>query len=189
MKDRKCFSDQMNRNRSLTLLKQKDIMLNSMTQTGEKWDSLVLGRGDFWMIWTCHAILCFYFIFMFRNVVREQLGQNNFSGCYVFFSKVTFRKYLITTMFKVLYQQLWSTLIDNGIWKDTWQRKILWTPVSSLPQYIQLIIACFSFSQTSLVFKFNLLLNNFCHNLFTFLSFDIYLEVHPVPLRFFHKSQ
>ena len=47
MKDRKCFSDQMNRNRSLNLLKQKDIMLNSMTQTGEKWDSLVLSRGDF----------------------------------------------------------------------------------------------------------------------------------------------
>ena len=94
MKDRKCFSDQMNRNRSLTLLKQKDIMLNSMTQTGEKWDSLVLGRGDFWMIWTCHAILCFYFIFMFRNVIREQLGQNNFSGCYVFFFKSNIPKVL-----------------------------------------------------------------------------------------------
>ena len=49
---------------------------------------------------------------MFRNnVIREQLGQNNFRRCYVFFlSKVSFRKYLITTMFKVLYQQLRSTL-------------------------------------------------------------------------------
>ena len=28
--------------KTLTLLKQEDIMLNSMTQTGEKWDSLVL---------------------------------------------------------------------------------------------------------------------------------------------------
>ena len=33
--------------KTLTLLKQEDIMLNSMTQTGEKWDSLVLSRGDF----------------------------------------------------------------------------------------------------------------------------------------------
>ena len=62
-----------------------------MTQTGEKW--------------------VFIFIFMFRNnVLRGQLGQNNFRHCYGFFSKVSFRKYLITTMFKVLYQQLRSTL-------------------------------------------------------------------------------
>ena len=33
--------------KALTLLKQEDIMLNSMTKTGEKWDSLVLSRGDF----------------------------------------------------------------------------------------------------------------------------------------------
>ena len=39
--------------------------------------------------------------------------------------------------------------------KDTLQLKILWTSVSSLHQDIKLIIVCFSFSQTSLVFKFN----------------------------------
>ena len=39
--------------------------------------------------------------------------------------------------------------------KDTLQLKILWTSVSSLHQDIELIIVCFSFSQTSLVFKFN----------------------------------
>ena len=33
--------------KTLTLLKQEDIMLNSMTQTGGKWDSLVLSTGDF----------------------------------------------------------------------------------------------------------------------------------------------
>ena len=33
--------------KTLTLLEQEDIMLNSITQTGEKWDSLVLSRGDF----------------------------------------------------------------------------------------------------------------------------------------------
>ena len=42
--------------------------------------------------------------------------------------------------------------------KDTLQLKILWTSVSSLHQDIELIIVCFSFSQTSLVFKFNLML-------------------------------
>ena len=73
-----------------------------------------------------------------------------------FFSKVSFRKYLITTMFKVLYQQLqtpWQWHL-----RDTLQLKILWTSVSSLHQDIELIIVCFSFSQTSLVFKFNLML-------------------------------
>ena len=33
--------------KTLTLLRQEDIVLNSMTQRGEKWDSLVLSRGDF----------------------------------------------------------------------------------------------------------------------------------------------
>ena len=42
--------------------------------------------------------------------MREQVGQNNFRRCYVFFPRVSFRKYFITTMFKVLYQQLQSTL-------------------------------------------------------------------------------
>ena len=46
----------------------------------------------------------------------------------------------------------------------------LWVRVQLWP----LIIACFSFFQTSPVLKFNLMLvkqNNFCHNLFTFLIF------------------
>ena len=33
--------------KTLTLMKQEDIILNSMTQTGNKWDPLVLSRGDF----------------------------------------------------------------------------------------------------------------------------------------------
>ena len=53
----------------------------------------------------------FIFIFMFRNnVTREKLGQNNFRRCYGFFLEVSFRKHLITTKFKILYQQLRSTL-------------------------------------------------------------------------------
>ena len=53
----------------------------------------------------------FIFIFLFRNnVIGEQLDENDFRRCYVFFPKVSFRKYLITAMFKVLYQQLRGNL-------------------------------------------------------------------------------
>ena len=33
--------------KTLTPIKQEDVTLNSKTQTREKWDSLVLSRGDF----------------------------------------------------------------------------------------------------------------------------------------------
>ena len=42
--------------------------------------------------------------------------------------------------------------------KDSLQLRILWSSVSSLHQDIGLIIVYFSFSQTNLVFKFNLML-------------------------------
>ena len=125
--------------------------------------------------WYDHVmVFCvFIFIFMFRsNVTSKQLGQNNFRRSYVFF----FWKYNS----EKTWSQRCSKFSSNNYeapWqrhlKDTLQLKILWTSVSSLHQDIELIIVCFSFSQTSLVFKFNLMLNNFCHNLFTFLSFDI----------------
>ena len=53
----------------------------------------------------------FSFLFLFRNnVIREQLDENDCRCCYVFFPKVSFEKYLMTAMFKVLYQQLWGNL-------------------------------------------------------------------------------
>ena len=58
-------------------------------------------------------IFCFHFYFLFRNVLTEQLqwGENDLRRCYgIFFSKVSFRKYLITAMSKVLPQQLRGTL-------------------------------------------------------------------------------
>ena len=43
---------------------------------------LVLSRDDFWMIWRCHGITCFYFCFLFRNNgKREQLDGNDFRRC------------------------------------------------------------------------------------------------------------
>ena len=98
--------------KALTLPKQEDITLNSMTQTREKWDSLVLSKGDFCTIWRCHDIPWFHFYFLFRNNgKREQLSGNDFRRCYgIFFWKTLFRQYLITAMFKVLSQQSWGTL-------------------------------------------------------------------------------
>ena len=57
-----------------------------------------------------HSLFSFLF-FLFRNrVIREQLHENDFRRCYVFFPKVSFRKYLIIAIFKVLYQQLRGNL-------------------------------------------------------------------------------
>ena len=58
-----------------------------------------------------HSVFSFSFFFLFRNnVIREQLGENDFRRCYVSFPEVWFWKYLITAMFKVLYQQLRGNL-------------------------------------------------------------------------------
>ena len=58
--------------KTLTLFEHEDIILNSMTQTREKWDSLVLSRADFCMVGGCHGIprfrfLFFYFLFLEGN--------------------------------------------------------------------------------------------------------------------------
>ena len=126
--------------KTLTLLKQKDIILNSMTQTREKWDSLVFSRGDFWMIWRYHGILYIHFYFLFRNNVwREQLDKNNFCHCHSFFffffflkcySEITWLK-LFSEFFLNNYEALWQQHL-----KDTLQLKILRTWMSSLHQDI-----------------------------------------------------
>ena len=38
-------------------------MLHSMTQTREKWDSLVLSRADFFVVGRCRDSPCFHFLF------------------------------------------------------------------------------------------------------------------------------
>ena len=145
-----------------------------MSQTREKWDSLVLTRGDFWMIWRCRSILCFHFHFLFRNNgIREQLDQKDLRRCFgnFFFRKCHSASY-VESSFSTITRHL-----DKGIWKtlSSWRfHRHGSTKVSSLDQDIWLIIVCFSFSQTNLDFAFNLIWwGNFRHNLFTFLSFDI----------------
>ena len=84
-----------------------------MSQTGEKWDFLVLSRGNFWMIWKRHGIPCFHFYFLFRNnSKRKRVNEYDICHCYGnFFWKVSFQKYLITAMFSsLLCSQLFSQL-------------------------------------------------------------------------------
>ena len=48
---------------STRLPKHEDIILNSMTQTREKRNFLILSRADFWMVWRCHGTPFFHFCF------------------------------------------------------------------------------------------------------------------------------
>ena len=76
----------------LTLSKHENILLNSMTKTREKWESLVLNRAYFWIVWRCHDI----WFFLFRTKCRkEQLDEDGLRHCYgIFFFKVSFWKLL-----------------------------------------------------------------------------------------------
>ena len=128
-----------------------------MTKAGEKWESLVWVEVTF--EWYEYAIVfyVFIFIFMFRNnEIREQLGQNSFRRCYGFFQKYHSESTWPQRCSKFSvnnYEAPWELHL-----KDTLQLKILWTLVSSQDQDIELIIVCFSVSQISVVFKFNLML-------------------------------
>ena len=65
-----------------------------------------------------YSVFSFLFFLSRSNVMREQLDENDFRCCYGLFSKVSFRKYLITAMFKVLYQQL------RGILTTAFEREL-----------------------------------------------------------------
>ena len=43
------------------------MLISSMTQTTEKWDSLVLSRADFLMVKGAMVFCVFIFIFLFRS--------------------------------------------------------------------------------------------------------------------------
>ena len=143
--------------KTLTLLKHEDMILSYMTQTREKWDSLVLSRADFWMVWTCHGIPCFHFyLICLEQLYKRIIGWKRLPSllCF-FFSKVSLRKYLITAMFKVLYQQLRGTLTT------AFERHLTIKDFTNIgcqactKTFNLLSYYCFSFSQASLVFKFN----------------------------------
>ena len=54
-----------------------------MIQTREKWNSLVLSRVNFWMVWRHYGIPYIRFIFLFRtNGKNEHLDENEFRNGY-----------------------------------------------------------------------------------------------------------
>ena len=107
------------------------------------------------------CVSIFFFLLFKNNVIREQLDENSFRRCYDYF-----RKYHSENTWSQLFSRFFINNYD-ATWqqrlKDILQLNILWTSVSSLHQDIQLIIVCFSFPRTSLVFKFNLLLPQFIY--------------------------
>ena len=63
------------------------------------------------MVFRVFIFYLFIYLLFRNNGNREQLDENDFRRCYgIFFSKVSFRKYLIAAIFKVLSQQLRGTL-------------------------------------------------------------------------------
>ena len=170
--------------KTLPLPRHGDIILNSMTQTREKWDSLVLSRADFCIVWRCHGIPCFHLFFCLEAKVKKNIWMRTISVMVmIIISKVLFRKLLDFSY----VQSSSSTItkhIDNGIWKiftvvhfTTWinihansSEPVLWW---TLHQGISLIIVLFFLSQTNLAFKFNLVLIEYFLPQFVYLYLQI----------------
>ena len=132
----------------LNLPEQEDIILNSTSK--RKWDFRVVSREDFRMKWRCHAIFAFsvewerlpalLWFFFFESVLLKVLDQS-----YVQSSFLTIARKLDKSIWKTPYN--WRFYGHGSLY------------VSSLHKDIWHIAVYFSFSQTSLVFKFNLIMN------------------------------
>ena len=99
----------------------------------------------------------FIFIFMFRNnVIGEQLGQKNFRRCYgVFFESI-----ILKGLDHNDVQSSLATItkhLENGIWKTPYNWRFYGHQCQACTKTLNLLVY-FSFTQTSLVFKFNLML-------------------------------
>ena len=128
-----------------------------MTQAREKCDSLVLRRDYFWMMWMPWCSM-FSFFFLFRNnVTREQLDENDFRRGYGFFfesviPKVLDHSYLQSSLLTITRHP------DNGIWSTPYNWRLYRHRCQACTKTFNFVTVSFSFSQTSLVFKFNLML-------------------------------
>ena len=111
-----------------------------MTQTREKWDSHILSRRDFWMVWMCHHILCFHFFWFRSNVRKWYLDESNFYHCFgIFFGNAN-----PEVSWTQLCWSFFSTIpkyINNSILKDTLQLKILrtWIKISA-DSFIKILV-------------------------------------------------
>ena len=92
--------------KSLNLPEQENIILNSTSK--RKWDFLVLSRGDFRMIWRCHAILAFsvewerlpalLWYFLFRKCPSKSTWSELCSKFFLNNYKKTWQKHLKDTI-------------------------------------------------------------------------------------------
>ena len=134
------------------------------------------------MIWKCHGIPCFHFYFLFRsNGKREQVNENDYRRYYgnFFFLKVSFQKYLITVIFKILSQQLRRTLTV------AFERQLTIEDFTDMDQY-----RCRACTKTfDLLLYASLSLKQIL--CFTFLPFDILciLKFIQCLYAFFHNKQ
>ena len=109
----------------LTLSKHENILLNSLTKTREKWESLVLNRAYFWIVWRCHDI-CF---FLFRTKCRkEQLDEDGFRHCYGFFF---FESVILKVTWSQLCSKFFTTHVDSGNWKKPYSRRFFWALINT----------------------------------------------------------
>ena len=115
-----------------------DITLKSMSQTKEKWDSLVLSRSYLWMVWRCHGrprVQCYYFCL--KPTVRKDIGWERLpSQLQYFFWKVAFWKLLDHRYVQSFFSAI-TRHIENSILKDTLKLENLriWINISSLSRH------------------------------------------------------
>ena len=117
--------------KTLTLPKDEDIILNCMTQRREKWDSVAFNREYFWMVWRWRGIPFFHllllFFFLFRtNGIKRHLNEIDFCHGY--------GNYYERAILKITWYQLcWNFFLKYYVahWqphlKDTLELKMLWT--------------------------------------------------------------
>ena len=149
-----------------------------MTQTREKWDSLVLSRADFCIVGRCRGIPCFHFLFFcLEATVKMNTWMKTISDTLmVIISKFsTITRHIDNGISNILYSWRfyghgstymlifsWVNIMKWKWEKVPWElsvaqkfKPVLWR---ILHQNISLIIVLFFSSQTNPVFKFNLVL-------------------------------
>lgn len=95
--------------KKLTSPKHVETMLNSMSHTREKWGPLVLSRTD--VDW--HESATGFHVFIFNFCLEITVRENNWiRKTTATLSKVSFWKYLMTAIFKVLF--LYLDLIQSN---------------------------------------------------------------------------
>ena len=135
------------------------------------------------------CVFIFIFYFLFRNNVKRAIGWKRVPSLLCFFPEGIIPKVLdhsyVHSSLSIITRQL-----DNSIWKAPYNWIFYGHRCQACTKLFNLLLYA-SLSQTSLVFKFNLLLIEWFLPQFIYLSafLILYVEVYPVPLRSFHKSQ